>query len=461
MASSRKGAPDSDARSDDDLNAPGAATRERVAGCIRRNLPPGGHLVVGYSGGLDSTVLLQVLAELRARLGFVLSALHVHHGLSANADAWADHCQSACGDLGVPLCVARIAVTRAGEGPEAAARAARYAVFAGLDADCLALAHHRDDQAETVLLQLLRGGAPKGLAAMPEARGLDGGRVRLIRPLLEISRGELEDWARARNLTWIEDESNRHTHLARNALRQAILPLIARHFPDAACALARGAAQFAEVAVLLDDLADLDGGASASLDVRCLAALPEARARNLLRRRLEIAGARLSREGLREALRQILTARADARVEVPFGAVTLRRHRGRVHVVARTQAAGAGVAQVAWRGEAELAVGAAGLLRFEQAPDGGVRLGPAPVGIRFRAGGERLRTDPGRPRRPLKDLLREAALPPWRRDRVPLLYVGERLAWVAGIGADADFLCAPGEAGWRIVWTPAEAISRG
>ncbi len=455
MASSRKAAPDSAVRSDPAPSASRRALTERVAACLQRHFPAGGRLVVGYSGGLDSTVLLHVLAALRGPLGFTLSALHVHHGLSANADAWAAHCRRTCAGLEVPLRVERVAVTRAGAGPEAAARAARYAAFAALDADGLALAHQRDDQAETVLLQLLRGGGPRGLAAMPEARALGSGGPRLIRPLLDMSRAELEAWGREHGLAWIEDESNRHTHLARNALRQEILPRLGQHFPDAVPALARAAAQFAEAAALLDALADLDAGAPGELEVRHLAALPEARARNLLRRRLEAAGASLSQDGLREALRQILTARADARLQALFGEVALYRYQGRVYFVRPPRAAGA-VTGKRWRGEAALDLGAAGTVRFEPAAGGGLRLGARPVSVRFRAGGERFRPAAGRPRRALKDLLRESGVPPWQRDRIPLLYVGDRLAWVAAIGADVECLAGPGEDGWRVTWTPAE-----
>ncbi len=434
---------------------------DRVAACIERHLPHGGRLSVGYSGGLDSTVLLNLLAGLRGRLGYALSAVHIHHGLSANADVWTAHCERVCAELHVPLRVIHVDVAPAGEGPEAAARAARYREFARLDVDGLALAQHRDDQAETVLLQLLRGGGPKGLSAMPEARRLESGRVQLIRPLLEISRAELAAWARARNLAWVEDESNLQTHFSRNALRLAVLPLIERHFPDSAAVLARSAGQFAETAGLLDALADLDGGEAGpleSLEIRRLAALPEARARNLLRRHLELAGATLRQDGLREGLRQILSARPEAQVELVFGAVALRRYRGRAWVIPATEVV-SGVRQnkpeqeIPWQGEAALAW-AGSQLRFQAMEDGGIRLRDDAVVIRSRLGGEHLRLDKKRPRRALKDLLRESAIPPWQRERLPLVYVGDRLAWVAGIGADADFVAGPGEQGWRITWTP-------
>lgn len=470
MANSRKGAPEPEPRSSSGLNAIRGGLEDRVAACLGRHPRAGGRLAVAYSGGLDSTVLLHLLAGLRRKLGYSLSAVHIHHGLSPNADTWTAHCEGVCAELDIPLTVLRVAVETAGEGPEAAARSARYREFARLDVDCLALAHHRDDQAETVLLQLLRGGGLKGLAAMPEARWLEGGEISgeicLIRPLLEIARTELETWAQTHGLAWIEDESNRQTHLSRNALRYAVLPLIERHFPGAAGILARSAGQFAEKAELLDELADLDGQEALSpegLDIQRLAALSEPRARNLLRRYLEQAGASLRQDGLREALRQIREARPDAQVELVFGDVSLRRYHGRVRAIASGEERGGFSASISgrpsfvWRGEAVLDLGDSGKIRFERVDAGGIRLGPAAVSIRFRQGGEGLRPDARRPRRALKDLLREAAIPPWQRDRMPLLYVGDRLAWVAEIGTDADFLAGPGEPGWRVTWTPAWA----
>ncbi len=440
------------------------ALNSRVEACLRRYLPTPGRLVLGYSGGLDSSVLLHVLADLRSRPGvsrFVLEALHVHHGLSPGADAWATHCARVCRDLDVPLRVERVRVDRGGEGPEAAARAARYRVYSRLDADALALAHHRDDQAETVLAQLLRGGGAKGLAAMPACRALAGGRLRLLRPLLDVPRAWLLAWARDRGLEWVEDESNRQLHLTRNALRHEVLPLLESRFPGAGAILARAAGRFAETADLLDDLADLDGGeapAAAGLALDRLAALPEPRARNLLRRHLERAGASLHPDALREGLRQLLSAREDAHPSVAFGEVSLRRYRGRALAVPSDRGKGRDEYPASpespslWRGEASLALGGGGILCFEPLVGGGVRLDPGPVTVRCRRGGERLRVAPNRPRRCLKDLLREAGIPPWQRDRLPLVYVGDHLAWVAGIGPDAAFRAGAGERGWLISW---------
>lgn len=403
---------------------------------------------MGYSGGLDSTVLLHLLAGLRGAFSFQLSAVHVHHGLSVHADDWAAHCLKRCAELDIPLRVARVRVDLAGQGPEAAAREARYRVFAELAADTLALAHQRDDQAETVLLQLLRGGGLKGLAAMPWERAL--GHVRVLRPLLDASREEIGAYAHKQGLIWVDDDSNVDPALRRNAARHHLLPVLEAWFPGASITLARAAGQFAESARLLDTLAELDGAdAPEGLDLAYLARMDEARARNLLRHYLESRGVPVQRERLHEALAQMLAARGDAEPRVDFGAYSLRRFQGRVVLVAPLPAPRERLWP--WQGEAELELGASGRLIFARMTGRGLRL-PERATVRLRAGGERLRPDARRPTRSLKNLLREAAVPPWLREHLPLLYVNDRLAWAAEVGADAAFQVGPEETGWLISW---------
>lgn len=451
---------------------------ERVRAFLTRH-PPGPRLAVGYSGGLDSTVLLHLLARLREECGLDLRAIHVHHGLSPRADQWAEHCRAVCLALAVPLQVERVRVEAAGEGLEAAARHARYAVYARLDVDAIALAHHRDDQAETLLLQLLRGAGLKGLAAMPEVRDLAG--KRLLRPLLDCSRGELEGYARTQGLAWIEDESNFDTSHSRNALRHRVMPLLAGIFPGATRTLAEAAQGFAESAALLDDLARIDASVAqasppasrpatgmvfwtdpaplADGDARAnpsaplarvadLTALPPERARNLLRHLLERHGVAARRQRLREALRQLATAAVDAQPRIDFGSVSLRRYRGWVYLVEQRPDADW---RFAWSGEAELDLGPGGRLHFRAVTGEGVRLRGEVLVVR-RRGGETLRLQPGGPARPLKDWLREAGLPPWQRAHLPVLLVDGQPAWGAGLGADVAHRAGPGEAGWLISW---------
>ncbi|NDP43117.1 MAG: tRNA lysidine(34) synthetase TilS, partial [Aromatoleum sp.] len=215
-------------------------------------------VAVALSGGRDSMVLLDALARFAPTHRIALSALHVHHGLSPNADDWAAFCAGECTRRNVPLSVARVRVDRApGQSLEAAARAARYAAFAVAGVDVIALAHHADDQAETLLLQLLRGAGPQGLGAMPTLRG-GGTAPALMRPLLDLPRAAIEASAAALDIQWIDDESNADTRMKRNYLRHEVAPRLAAAFPGFPATLARAAGHQAEAAMLLDDLAGLD-----------------------------------------------------------------------------------------------------------------------------------------------------------------------------------------------------------
>ena len=252
-------------------------------------LPPARRYYVAFSGGLDSQVLLHALAQLRRELAAPVAAVHIHHGLSPNADRWAAQCDAACAALAIPCEVRHVQARHAaGESREAAARAARYAAFAQiLDTDDMLLtAHHQDDQAETLLLMLLRGAGVAGLAGMPAWRGL--GRGRLARPLLSLSRQTLRDYALRCGLRWIEDESNFDTSLHRNFLRHEVLPRLREAWPAADRTLARSAAHLGEATELLAELAAGDvtalaGGAAGTLAVGGLVTLSPARARNCRR----------------------------------------------------------------------------------------------------------------------------------------------------------------------------------
>lgn len=254
---------------------------EGVAACLSRYVRAGESVLVGYSGGLDSTALLHATSGLANEANIELSALHVHHGLSSHADDWARVCADTCRELGIPLSVHRVVVpTGTGEGLEAAARRVRHQAFEGYPADWVVLGHHADDQAETILHNLLRGAGVRGAAAIPEARG------NILRPLLRVPRDMLLAYARAHHLAWIEDESNSDIHYTRNYMRREVLPLIASRFPRARDQLAAAAARFSEAELLLDDLATVDLGGGPRefpLSLTLLRNLSDARARNLLR----------------------------------------------------------------------------------------------------------------------------------------------------------------------------------
>jgi tRNA(Ile)-lysidine synthase len=305
----------------------------QVYACLSRHLKPGMRLRVALSGGVDSLVLLNLLAGIAPRFPLQLSALHVHHGLNIKADEWATHCLSICDRLNISCEVVHATVARkSAEGLEAAARKVRYAALVQPGADAVALAHHLDDQAETVLFQLLRGGEPRALAAMPEAR-MHGGML-LLRPLLNTPKTALIDYARRHHLQWVEDDSNLNTAHSRNALRQDILPMLGRHFPDYRERLSGVARRMAEVAQLLESLAgdDREAHVDDELDCRELRALPEVRARNLLAHFLRQQGAAVPRPAqLREILRQLSEARGRLALPLPDGR-RLMRVRGRARI---------------------------------------------------------------------------------------------------------------------------------
>ena len=419
----------------------------------------GVRLCVALSGGRDSVVLLHALHCLSAAatVPVSLSAIHVHHGLSPDADVWAEFCADFCVRLGVPLAIIPVDVPRdRGEGLEAAARRARHAVFAGVDADWLALAHHRDDQAETVLLNLLRGAGVAGAAGMLPERQQANGPV-LIRPLLDVSRRLLEGYAQEQGLAWIDDESNDNVHFRRNFLRHEILPRLTDLFPGTSAALSRAAGHFAEGSHLLDDLARIDRaaslGSSGRISLAGFNALSPARARNLLRFVWVESGFRApDARWIDEALRQF--ARSGPLSETCLSTVDgeLRVYRGELYFCAHSTQPE--LRNIVWNGEPELPW-AGGKLRFVTLSGAGIRRESLPTGsvsIRSRQGGERLQPDTRRPRRTLRNLLQEAGIPPWERARLPYLWCGDRLVWVAGLGVDGAFSCPPDATGILPVW---------
>jgi tRNA(Ile)-lysidine synthase len=447
MAASRKPSPNS--------------LPDSVAAWLTQHVAPDSRIAVGLSGGMDSVVLFDVLAQLAANHRIRLSAVHINHRISPHADAWAGACAQLCSERRIPLEIRTVNLANIAEvGLEAAARKARYAAFAELAVDFIALAHHRDDQAETLLLQLLRGAGPKGLAAMPTLRQPASGPA-LLRPLLDHDRSEIQTWASARQLHWIDDESNTDTRHARNFLRHDVLPLIATRYPAWRSTLARSAQNMAEATELLDTLAASDAADAMlprRLDCARLAALTPPRARNLLRYFLSrhgVPGA--SRERLAAMLDQLIAARSDAGILLEHADWQMRRYRGWVYLLPTPMPIAAGQ-RWHWDASAPLALPElAGQLQLSAHRGNGLavaRLVGAKLNVRVRQGGESLRPDCLRPRRSLKNLLQESALPPWQRDRLPLLFCGDTLVWVPGIGIECDWQAAADNPGLAPRWLP-------
>jgi tRNA(Ile)-lysidine synthase len=431
---------------------------QTVRAALLRHGLHGQSVCVGLSGGPDSIVLLDTLDRLRAELQLRLTAIHVNHQISSHAAAWEEFCSSVCRARGISLEVRRVTVVAGEFGMEASARALRYEAFAEMDCDVVALGHHLDDQAETLLLQLLRGAGPRGLAAMPELRRESSGKPDFLRPLLSLTRSEVVRHATARGLDWITDDSNADSVYDRNFLRNEVLPLLESRFPGYRTTLSRASSNFADAALLADDLAAMDAGEAGCdfVAVHQLKSLSEPRALNLLR--YLFAQRRLSmppRARLEEALRQCREARPDSEIRVDFSDHSLRCYRGKVSLVSEAQKPGQGW-QAPWNGRAVLALpDGMGELRPRPATGGGIAvrhfLAQEAI-VRGRTGGESMRPAANGPTRPLKHLFQESAVPPWERSRMPLVFFGERLAWVPGIGVAAEFRASMTEPGVDPEW---------
>ena len=412
---------------------------------------------VAFSGGLDSTVLLDVMAELARARGFSLRAIHVDHGLQPESAAWAASCRATCRSAGVPIEVLALGlVPPAGASIEAAAREARYRALSGRlrPGEWLLTAHHRDDQLETVLIQLLRGAGVPGLAAMP-ARARFGPGFH-ARPLLDFDRSCLADYAKRRGLAWLEDPMNDTTRFDRAWLRSRVLPAVRERWPAAAATVARSAAHLAQASRLLSEIAAADAAViddEGRLSIEGLARLSCDRQVNLLRWWLRTLGLRPPPAArLAASLRTFLVARRDAAPSLRWDDGELRRYRGRLYALAPLAASS--IARTGPVAGVELDLGP-GLGRFGLVPgeQGGLcaRLA-ASAECRFRSGGEALRPHPERPRKRLKDLCQEMGIVPWMRDRLPLVYVGERLAAVGDLWIDSEFGVPAGRPALRPVW---------
>jgi tRNA(Ile)-lysidine synthase len=425
-------------------------------------------LCIALSGGLDSTVLLVGLAQLvnAGSLAARLRAIHVDHSLHADSSQWARACHELSDSHGVTFHEVQVDVNPgAGQGPEAAARKARYAALAARlePGEVLLTAHHADDQLETILLQWLRGGGLRSVAGMAPL-GRFGPSSWHARPLLEFTRDELAAWAGAQGLRWQEDPSNLDRRFDRNYLRLEVLPALRRRWPAVAATAGRVAdyardALAAEAACVAADLPRVLAGIAVELDA--LQSLPEPRQRAVLRAWL--AGLGLppaSARNLAALLRDMTIAAADRIPETRWPGVVVRRYRGHLHAAA----AGAvepnvGSRPIAGGETCSWSAGSTiGLL-----PGVGVGLSrerlPGQIDVRCRTGGEAFLPAGGSHHRPLRKWLQEHDVLPWRRDDLPLLFAGDRLVAVADLGVAAEFAARSDEPSWRIAWNERGAVT--
>ncbi|MEL0583945.1 MAG: tRNA lysidine(34) synthetase TilS [Candidatus Thiodiazotropha sp. (ex. Lucinoma kazani)] len=426
-----------------------------------KQLPQASCCHLAFSGGLDSCVLLHLLAELRLQLPYELRAIHVHHGLQAEAGEWQRHCENICESYGIPLDNVQLTLTPiAGESIEAVAREARYQAFAKCmgEGDLLLTAQHQDDQAETLLLQLLRGSGPAGLAAMPLLARFEPGW--LARPLLQVSRLTLEAYAQQYALTWHDDPSNQNLRFDRNFIRHQVMPLLRSRWPAASMTLSRAARFSGELLTLVkeeaeEDLVKARYGDSDTLSITALKKLHSVRLRNLLRHWIAASGATMpnSKKLARIELESV-HGRIDTVPLVTWGGWEVRRYRDQLFLD-RARPATNPIGVIPWSDKQllELPHGL-GRLVVESSAVGidAARWRQGEVEVRFRHGGERCQPAGQAHHRPLKKLLQEWCVPPWERERLPLIYLDGVLAAIPGRINCQSCMAHPGEEAIQVRW---------
>ena len=408
-------------------------------------------LLVAYSGGLDSTVLLHALASSRDAHQKPMLAVHVDHGLHEDSANWSEHCRKVAAALDIEFCELQVNVNvESGAGPEAAARDARYAAFRSIaqSGDWLLSAHHKDDQAETLLLNLMRGSGPAGLAGIGEIQPFASGW--LVRPLLDVSRASLREFADANDLARIDDPSNEDRAFDRNYLRHEVVPLLEARWPDVASRLKRSAVLAGEAATLLDQLADSDfnslGARPDRLPLENLRQLPAERQRNLLRyvvRELGLPSPPAAQ--LQSIVVDLIPAREDAQPLVQWAGAEVRRYRDQVYVLPTAPTELPADVAAATDGRIVLPAGLGELELQAGAPSGlSEAIVAAGIELRFRSGGEKIKYVGQSHTRKLKKLLQEEGVVPWMRERLPLLYSGEDLVAVADLWIASHAASEPG-----------------
>ena len=425
---------------------------------------------VGFSGGLDSTVLLHLISRWASENAAAptLTAVHVNHSLQAEADQWQRHCENVCAQLGVEIVCQRVQVVEQGRGIESAARDSRYQCFTELltDSDVLYLGHHLDDQVETFFLRLMRGAGVQGLAGMPGERALGPGR--LVRPLLSMSRQQLEEYALQQSLTYIEDPSNQDDGLDRNYLRNQVLPLLDERWPGYRNAVARASGHLSRVAgrlsetLAVPDTCHTDWG-DVGFVADDLSGDPQD-AMTQIRGWLRDQSCQMpDLSALQEFTRQLLQGDGSNKARLDCGAYALQRYRGAIYLLPADELWQAPAGFALSPGDAVILPGV-GTVTLEPTDGTGLMLSEAEVvTLSWRQGGERCQIAGKAHSSSLKQLLQEAGVPPWWRQRVPLLYRGESLLAIGDLAlCQTDYLREQppaGEINWKLCWNPDSSAS--
>lgn len=434
---------------------------------VLSQLPRTQRFLVGYSGGCDSTVLVHAMATVRERLAPVdVLAVHIDHGLHRDSTSWARHCVATCNTLGMPCVTQRVEVTasaRGHTGLEAAARDVRYEALQALmnAGDVLLTAHHQDDQAETLVLQLLRGAGAAGLAAMPVLRPF--GRGLLARPLLSFSRFALRDYASRYDLNWVEDPSNLDLSYDRNYVRHMVMEPLRQRWPRVSAVFERVARQQAELAALADALAATDiqacrieGAGVNALSVAELRRLAVTRCRNVIRHWLKSLCLSVpSMSQMERVIHDALAADEDRTPQVRWPGAELRRYRDVLYAMP-PQPFHDPSQVIIWNIERPLTLPSElGVLTAEKVEGRGMSdeiLGGRNMIVRFRRGGETIHPSGRRENHVLKKLFQERGIPPWERSRVPLIFLDGKLVAVADYWVDASVAAGEGQTGWALTW---------
>jgi tRNA(Ile)-lysidine synthase len=421
--------------------------------------------VIAFSGGLDSTVLVHALASLKSHDGWnsnvPVLAIHIDHNMQPESAAWSDQCREVASGLGIEFRSLTVDVQiESGKGPEASARDARYSALHGELAsdDWLLSAHHREDQAETLLLNLIRGSGPAGLAGIGSIRRFGPGW--LVRPMLNVNRVEIQQYAMDEGLRWVEDPSNTDRRFDRNFLRHEVLLRLKSRWPDIAARLQRSAGHAGEASQLLVDLAEMDlqvlGSTTQRLPIDGLSALSEARQRNVIRYSIRDQGLPTPTAlQLDRIMSEVIPARVDAQPLVRWPGASVRRYRNGLYLLPDTLADAIAPSPISGE-KFDLGAGL-GVLHFEPGAEIGLSEGLFHGGLTIssRVGGEEIQPQGQTHTRKLKKLLQEEAVVPWMRDRLPLVYSGGRLIAVGDLWLANDAISSPGVG---VRWTGRPAL---
>jgi tRNA(Ile)-lysidine synthase len=427
------------------------------------------NIAVAYSGGLDSSVLLHLAKDFCMSRQIKLYAFHIHHGISPNADTWLAHCEAQAKQQGVHFFSQRVNLIDVAEhGIEQSARIARYAALNTLckqhQIPLLITAHHQDDQAESVLLQLLRGSGLPGLSGMAELQlqhSLLENDIALGRPMLQLTRQQLEDLATTLDITHIDDESNADTRYKRNAVRAWITPVLEKNFPSFATQFTRSAKHIQSAQRLLDELAqsDLEQCAEGSIIfLDKLQSLSVDRVDNLLRYWIrDLAIYAPSNAQLEQLRQQMLRSSHEAHPLIEIAGLHFQRRGQQLYATKEhsKQLPPTEIISFVWQGESEIDIPAwYGKIQFKATKQGGfdaAALRKGPLSVRPRSGSEKLKPDSARPTRSLKNLFQEAEISAQDRIWLPLLYLGEDLIFVPRLGGDKT-RCIADREGILVSW---------